>query len=741
MEREKRTSLAEGYRRWNGLAFGALALVIVLCVLFAGDDVGLSNNGDFNRVMYASSLSYGEYVPSHTYADAYTIDLSHGSWSANLASILFSPKGLDSYPSLHVPLVRLSVAVNLMVNKMMGWEMSTYHLGVQGVMYALLYAVAIGLLCAQVRLRRLWADILVKCAGLIVLCDIGYIAYFNSFYGEALEHIMLVFCAAFLLRALGRARPTVWDEMWCVLSALGYGWAKFFNIPLAILLAAVMALAVYLRGGKKRRVLAIGSGAIAMLLVVWSVVPGWMDIETNYNAVFFGVVRDQDEGTARHYLSDLGLPEELSDYRDTNYYMDGLLPELEARGLRDEVESVTKTDLLRFYLTHPGRLWEQIQITALHCGMVRPYYLANYAAGHSPMSYSGRMSLWGTVRDWLALDTVWGNFAVSAIFVVLAVATWGRKAKPLWLALPLLALLGALAYAYLLPVMLNGEGDFAKHMFAFIELIDLLLLACLALALNGAERDGSVYRRVTRWLRPAAGGALVLALILPPLVGQARQAWRACAPHDRLEPGAYVQLGGWGGEEDKPWVWQVVSVEDGGFTLLSVQDIAQLPFDESGRNRWLDSEKREWLNGPFLKHFVPAERELLRFQRHPVLLANSHRDEAEEGEVFFSCSHIAQLADRDEDRAYRVWAEDTVRLPSIGMVAELARQGYDVSGDYWLETPYCPSDTLVRRMGTDGHIYFSPADTARGLRLAINIRAAEPVSGQGSIRDPFALCE
>ena len=89
MEREKRTGLAEGYRRWNGPVFGILALAVVLYVLFAGDDVGLSNNGDFSRVMYASSLSYGERVPSHTYADAFTIDLSHGSWPANLVSLLF----------------------------------------------------------------------------------------------------------------------------------------------------------------------------------------------------------------------------------------------------------------------------------------------------------------------------------------------------------------------------------------------------------------------------------------------------------------------------------------------------------------------------------------------------------------------------------------------------------------------------------------------------------------------------
>ena len=737
MDGKKRMGPAEGYRRWNGLIFGLLALAVVLWVLLAGDGVGLSNNGDFSRVMGASSLSYGERIPSHTYADAYAIDLSHGSWSANLSSILFGTAGLRRYPSLHVPFVRLSVAVNLAVNKVMGWEMSIYHIQVLGCMYALLYAAAIGLLCYQIRLRRLWADALVKCAALVVLCDVGYVAYFNSFYGEALEHIMLVFCTALLLRALGRLRPTVWDGAWCAPSAVGYGWAKFFNIPLAILLAVVMSLAVYLRGGEKRRVLAMGGGAAAVLLAVWAMVPSWMDIETNYNAVFFGVVRGQNEVTARRYMADLGLPAELSDYRDTNYYMDGLLPELEERGLREAAESVGKGDLLRFYLTHPGRLWEQAQITALHCGMVRPWYLANYGAGYPPMSYTGRMSLWSGFRDWLALDTVWGNFAAIAAFMVLAVLAWGRRTRPLWLALPLLALLGGLAYAYLLPVMLNGEGDFAKHMFAYIEIADLLLLACLALALDGEGRAARSVGGMMPWVRPAVGGALALALILPPLAGRVQAVWQSNAVHDGLEPGAYVTLGSY---EGQPLTWLVAEEEDGGFTLLCVQDIACLPFDEGGSNVWLDSGSREWLNGAFLAGFSPEERALLSLRRHEVLLPDSRRNQAEAGEVFFSCSHIAELSDRDEDRAWRVWVEDTVCLPSIGLTAELARQGYGVSGDYWLETPYCPSDALVRRMGEDGHIYFSPTDTLRGVRPVVNIRAAQPVSGRGSRNDPFVLC-
>ena len=135
MDRERLEGL---YRKWCGLLFGALALVITLCVLLAGDGIGLSNNGDFVRVMNASSLSYGARVPSHTYADTFVIDLSRGSALKNILAILFGTAGLRAYPSIHVIVVRLSVVLNLVLNKLMGWEMSAFHIQVLGVMHTLL---------------------------------------------------------------------------------------------------------------------------------------------------------------------------------------------------------------------------------------------------------------------------------------------------------------------------------------------------------------------------------------------------------------------------------------------------------------------------------------------------------------------------------------------------------------------------------------------------------------------------
>ncbi len=719
------------YRKWCGPLFGLLALALILWTLFAGDGIGLSNNGDFGRVMRAASLSFGPRTPSHTYVDTYVIDLSHGSALANVASILFGATGLGSYPSVQVALVRLSVVANLVVNKLLGWEMSTYHIQVLGAMQAVMYAAGIGLLASQIRLRWIWQDAAVKLAALLVLCDIGYVAYFNSFYGEGLEHIGLVWCAAMLVRVLRPDRvPTGWDGLWCVLCAAVYGWAKFFNIPLAILALIVLEGIVLVRSGK-RRALALGGGAAALLLAVWIAVPGWMDIETNYNAVFYGVVRGVDRATAERYLADLGLPEELADYRDTNYYLAGVVDSLEERGLLDEAESVGKADLVKFYLTHPGRLWEQAELTALHCGMVRPYYLANYGAGHPLMTCSARMSLWSAVRDWLALDSLGGCAAVTAAALAMAVWLGRRRMRPLWLALLLLALLGALCYSFLLPVICNGEGDFAKHMFPYVELTDLLLLACLALALDRAERSR------TGAVCPLLGGALALALILPPAWSAAAGLWRDSQSHPAPEAGAYVVLGSY---EGQPLTWLITGETEAGFTLLCADESISLPFDTADGNDWASSTAREWLNGDFLAGFREDELALIRETDHPVILPDALRDTAERGDLDFACSHIAVLSDRLWERAWQVSASDRVRLPDIHLAASLAREGYDIAGrPWWLDTPYCPSGVLTRYVGADGHVYFGEANVPRVLRPVVDIGKTPALSGSGSRGDPFIL--
>lgn len=726
----RRNGWQELYFRRGGLLFALLALVILCWTLFCGSPVGLSNNGDFGRVMGAAGLTYRDQVPSHTFVDTFAIRLEGPSVFQNILRILFSPHGLDTYPSVHVAVVRASVALELLLNRLLGRELDVYHIESLGALYALAYAGGIGFLLSRFYLRPAYRDVLGKGAALVVLCDIGYSAYFNSFYGEALQHIALIYCAGMLIRVLTR-EPTMSDAVWCALLSVLYGWSKFFNIPLAILLLVCLEGTILVRS-KRRRVLIPGAAGLAVLVLVWTAVPGWMDTATNYNAVFYGVVRDVDRDTAEGYLSDMGLPKELADYRDTNYYIPGVEESLRARGLDRAALSAGKAELLRFYLTHPKRLWEQARFTALHCGMIRPYYLANVGRGAPLMTYSQKMSLWSRVRDWLPQDSLWGCLAVTAAAGAAAALSFRRRRGTAGPALLSAALLGGMCYAFIMPVVLNGEGDLAKHMFTFGEIVDLALLGCLACGLGRCRRQPG------GWVRPVILSVLAAALVLPGLLDAAGSIRRDRQSHDAPEVGAYVSLGRYRGNA---LTWLVAERTENGFLLLSTEEDISLPFDEAGGNAWQECSLRRWLNGAFLEGFSPEERALLLTEETPVILPDQYRPLEQTWDRTFACSHIAVLSDRLWERAYLAEITDTVRLAGIHTAAELAREGRlpRAGRGWWLVTPYCPSKNLVRYVGTDGHIYFGDASAPLSVRPVVEIRISKALAGSGSRSDPFVL--
>ena len=730
---------AQFYDRFGPLLLAALAAVIMALVLFAGGGAGLSNNGDFGRVMSTNSLDYAESTGSFVYEDTFRMVFQGDSAGAKLWNLLFNLDNTAAYPSIHLVFVRASLAGNLAPNALTGQSLDTYHIQVLGLIYLLCYAGLLLLLFRSFRLPSLWCDLLVKLAVLFVLCDEGYITYFNSLYSEPVQMLGLLAMAVFGLRLLTRRGSLGWNAGWYFLACVVYGWSKFINLPVAALCALGMGAVLFLRSEKKHRKWLCG-GAVACVAVLGTVylsLPGWMDYETNYNAVFYGVLKDTTPEQTDQYLSDLGLPDYMAEYANSNYYMDRVAPARESEQFKADFSQVSKFDLLFFYLSHPGYYLEKLDVAMAHTGFIRPYYLSNLDATHPRLTFAGRFGGWSWLRGQLPVNT-WlaAGLITAAGCWVLWRAVAGRKGAgkdKLSAALLALTVLGSMAYQFLMPTVTNGEGDLAKHMFAFAQFIDLLLLLVLAwlgYRLSTAERV----------LRPAAvlagstAGVLLLLLAVPAGISLIR----AQLPHNTLETGAYVQLGAW---EGKPLLWQAAEQqEDGTWLLLAAEPVDQRAFDQDGdfgSSRWSDSDLRAWLNGDFLTAaFDQSEREMLATGSHRVLLSITDRDLADSGFNDFFAFHVPAYSDRGMEEAVAMDCTDTVRLPDIGLMASLSRQGLLSGAPCWMDTPYFNNGSMVRILGTDGYFYMRDAADTWGVRPVIALDAAG-FAGSGSVGDPF----
>ena len=85
---------------------------------------------------------------------------------------------------------------NLAVNLLTGQSLDTYHIQVLGVIYLLCYA-GLLLLFSSFRLPNPGCDLLVKAAVIFILCDEGYVTYFNSLYSEPVQMLGLLIHPAF----------------------------------------------------------------------------------------------------------------------------------------------------------------------------------------------------------------------------------------------------------------------------------------------------------------------------------------------------------------------------------------------------------------------------------------------------------------------------------------------------------------------------------------------------------------
>lgn len=165
---------------------------LILYLLFLQPFVGVADNGDFLRMMNTVGLNY--YDAAESYADRF-FSFSHSQFAYDN---LF--RGF--YPSSQILLV---LVPRLLAGLVHG---SYFDIRVLGAVYAVLLLAATWL---TVKLGAKHSAVmgLVLGAGLLfVFYDIGYLAYFNSLFGEPVSMVFMLLTFVLGLRLAMQDNPT-----------------------------------------------------------------------------------------------------------------------------------------------------------------------------------------------------------------------------------------------------------------------------------------------------------------------------------------------------------------------------------------------------------------------------------------------------------------------------------------------------------------------------------------------------
>lgn len=360
----------------------------------------------------------------------------------------------------------LFASAALAVNKVISRD-GKLDIEVMGLVHALAF------MGAFVRLlfvtRNLRARALIWIAALVILTDVGYVAYWNSFYTEPATCIFFLLVAAESTGMLGGISR--WRiARWCLWAAM-LVWAKSSNYPLAVVL---VPLAIYLGWrGKQTRIAGIAGACVIAgfaILTMWTR-PVPMQQATTYNSIFMAILPESH--TADSDLQALGLDPRLVSYSGTGAWT----PRTAFGELYNGVllRDVTGATVARFYLTHPARIWRRARVLLPVAFSLRPEWCGNFeaSAGRPEGVKTRSFTLWSSIHERVLAPV--GRYILIALAILPAVAfRRGLQYK----------FLGALAAGAVIAFLTAACGDAwdnVKHMYLFNMLLDATLISTLAL--------------------------------------------------------------------------------------------------------------------------------------------------------------------------------------------------------------------------------------------------------------------
>ncbi|HKE29586.1 MAG TPA: hypothetical protein VKB88_44865 [Bryobacteraceae bacterium] len=451
----------------------AAAACIVAYQIFIPPIVGLADQGDFARMI--GRFGYGPEDKSPDQKFMYVVRkyvpdpaFRHPDWEQFNSEYLFSGA---------------AVALNRLISKDGKLDVT-----VMGLVHALAFLAALARLLWVT--RKLRAAPFVWIAGLIVLTDAAYTAYWNSFYAEPASCIFflllagesIAMCTVGEISATQLARWALWAALWVL--------AKPQNTPIGILLA-LFALRLCRRSGKdargyrsreRKRAERVGLTACAAIFAVTAfgtlTVPLPVRWNTGYDMVFRAIIPESHDPAAD--LRTFGLDPGLAKYSGTFAEGHPFYELVAAGAFRDHI---TPFRIASFYLTRPARFWKHIKVMLSSAFLLRDFY-GNFekSAGLPIAARSQAFSAWSDFHKKVLEHAARAILFVLLLSPALLIWKWARSRNQQRLPWEFAGLLLACCLAALFTVLLGDCWDNIKHFFLF----NLLFDACVVAALGGA---------------------------------------------------------------------------------------------------------------------------------------------------------------------------------------------------------------------------------------------------------------
>jgi hypothetical protein len=461
---------------------GIAVSVLIIALIMISPVIGLADSGDFGRVFGVTGLKVLD--PQQSYEELY-FNYAHQKFG-------YGGYALGGYVSTHVILVAVAGWIGRVFNG------EVFDIRILGVCYSVLYVWAITLLVRHSpetgsRKNTLILSTILALSLIFVFGDIGYLAFFQSFFGEPFALIAMLLLVASIMAIASSPSPTGKLLALFIVAALAVATSKIQNAPLGFAFALLAWRMIGLRTDAKwRKQVGIGVAALVIgsaLMII--VAPDRLKNTNLYQSIFYGVLKDSPH--VAKDMEELGIPEKYAVLAGTNYFQkDTAIPQKDPVLRQEVLEKLSHKDIALYYLRHPSRFMQKLDRAAENAMFIRPYYLGNYdqSAGKPPGTISYRFSGWSQWKDaYMPSHSIVYISLFLAYYVVLGVIWWRNRSRRLRLVAETLAVV-ALAgiFSCVVPLIGDGEADLGKHLFMFNVCFDMMVISALTGIVYGGIR-------------------------------------------------------------------------------------------------------------------------------------------------------------------------------------------------------------------------------------------------------------
>lgn len=466
------------YKLLERINYPILAVILVIVIgsltLFFKPYVGMANNGDFYRIMINNNLYYPDKEQTDKdYFNYFEKDYGISEFYNDNPKMLISTQSLVIKPAIFL-------------DKVFTGNDNLFDIRFLGAILLVIHAIAAYLIIKGLTydLKSPFKKLILTLLYVLIFMDTGYIAYFNSFFGEGVNIPFFLLSIGIMICMIKFNKVTWYNIILFSLITYIFIGSKQQLAPTGILVAILIFRMI--RFDKKNNVAIIGFFTIIALILgslfLYKKIEGDFDYINRYHALNRGILLYESD--PEKILEEMGINKQYALLQGTNYFEAISQINLKDENLKkDYYDHFTMGKIIEYYAKHPTKIYKMAKMGFKNAYYIRPAVLGNYerSAGKEPGEKSYFFSAWSSFKTYLLPK----NLNLSIVYIIIlawpVMKIYFRERKDkngieslmgeLFIYIFLVGLLQIIA-----SLVGAGDADLTKHEFMYNMSFDMMVI-------------------------------------------------------------------------------------------------------------------------------------------------------------------------------------------------------------------------------------------------------------------------